>query len=307
MAENIDIKSYFDLADKVDRVIVKDEDDFNKLFSAVCGNDPDNPSTLINIFKSLDHIPITSGVLKFAKKDPFSEDDGIDTEYLFAFFTNPAEVFGDEHAGAHLTIDYLTRGTRYGKVCRDVACRTVLCIEFDNEEDTKKIGSNNAIYSTLNPFNEEFFNNALKAEAKKRHVSADEIIDSLEESYSNVVMRIAYGILGIEYLALINKENYIISSKNVVSLNQEKKGGKKKSKNARSRVPLIRNIYTVNLRKDDEIPKIKLQRKVGPRQFEFTTRGHWRHYKSGKVIWINEHLNCVGKPRKPKDYVANVD
>ncbi len=307
MAETIDIKSYFDLVDKVDRVIVKDEYDFNKLFSVVCGNDPDNPSTLINIFKSLDHIPITSGVLKFAKEDPFSEDGSIDTEYLFAFFKNPAELYGDEHAGAHLTIDCLTRGIRHGKVCRDVACRTTLCIEFDNEEANRKIGNNNAIYSTLNPFNEESIDNAIKNEAKRKHTSIDEVIDALEEGYSNAVMRLAYGLLGIEYLALINKENYIISSKNVVSLNQDKKGGKKKSKNARSRVPLIRNIYTVNLRKDDNIPKIKLQRKVGPRQFEFTTRGHWRHYKSGKVIWINEHLNCVGKPRKPKDYIANVD
>ena len=35
--------------------------------------------------------------------------------------------------------------------------------------------------------------------------------------------------------------------------------------------------------------------------FEFTVRGHYRHYKSGKVIWVSEHTKGNGK-KKEKTY-----
>lgn len=33
----------------------------------------------------------------------------------------------------------------------------------------------------------------------------------------------------------------------------------------------------------------------------FSVRGHFRHYKSGKVVWIEQHVRCDGK-KKSKTY-----
>lgn len=38
---------------------------------------------------------------------------------------------------------------------------------------------------------------------------------------------------------------------------------------------------------------------------EFSVRGHYRHYKSGKVVWIPEHQRCVGKG-KERDKIYKV-
>lgn len=35
---------------------------------------------------------------------------------------------------------------------------------------------------------------------------------------------------------------------------------------------------------------------------EFTVRGHYRHYKSGKVVWIAEYRKGVGKKAKSRTY-----
>lgn len=35
---------------------------------------------------------------------------------------------------------------------------------------------------------------------------------------------------------------------------------------------------------------------------EISVRGHYRHYRSGKTIWIDEYKKNTGKDKKPKKY-----
>lgn len=301
MAEINNKKVFLEGVEKLDRILVKDRKDFDRL-SGMFIDDPENLIPLINIYKQLDHIPIKSGVFRFIKPDPDYSANDIEMEYVFSFFEKPIPVGnGEEKISTHFTIDLLTNGLRRIKKCEDDVCRVCLCLEFaDNEIDNSY-----AAYTIMNPFNDKILEDAFARMAKEDKKSVEDVKSSYGDSHANAAIPVAYAILAAEYLSLINKENYIIESKSVLSADQSK-SSKKKSKKGRNRIPLIRNVYTINLDKDKQLPAVKIPRKVGPRQFEFTTRGHWRHYKSGKVIWINEHLNCVGKPRKPKDYVANV-
>lgn len=35
---------------------------------------------------------------------------------------------------------------------------------------------------------------------------------------------------------------------------------------------------------------------------EFGVRGHWRHYKNGKAVWVNPCRKCVGRGYRSKEY-----
>lgn len=52
---------------------------------------------------------------------------------------------------------------------------------------------------------------------------------------------------------------------------------------------------------DSDEPKRKriIQNKCS---HEFNVRGHYRHYKTGKVIWINEYKKNVGNKKRSKSY-----
>lgn len=302
MAEINNKKIFLEGVEKIDRILVKDRKDFDRLAGMFIG-DPENLTPLINIYKQMDHIPIRTGVFRFIKPDPDYSANDIEMEYVFSFFEKPIPVGnGEEKISTHFTIDLLTNGLRRIRKCEDDVCRVCCCLEFaDNEID-----NSHAAYTIMNPFNDKILEDAFARMAKEDKKSVEDVKSSYADSHAKAALPVAYAILAAEYLSLINKENYIIESKSVLSADQSMKSSKKKSKKGRNRVPLVRNVYTINLDKDKQLPAVKIPRKVGPRQFEFTTRGHWRHYKSGKVIWINEHLNCVGKPRKPKDYIANV-
>lgn len=47
----------------------------------------------------------------------------------------------------------------------------------------------------------------------------------------------------------------------------------------------------------------KEKRKYTPCQYAVTVKGHFRHYKSGKVIWVEHYIRNKDKEFKPKDYV----
>ena len=47
----------------------------------------------------------------------------------------------------------------------------------------------------------------------------------------------------------------------------------------------------------------KENRKYTPCQYAGTVKGHFRHYKSGKVIWVEHFIRNKDKEFKPKDYV----
>ena len=302
MAEINNKKVFLEEVEKLDRIFVKDRKDFDRLAGMFIGDNPKDPIPLINIYKQMDHIPIRSGVFRFIKPDPDYSSTDIKMDYVFSFFEKPIPVGnGEVKMSTHFTIDIITNGLRDIRKCKDDICRVCCCLEFADDE----IDNSYAAYSIMNPFNDGILEAAFSRMAKERKTSVEDVKSSYADNHAEAALPVAYAILAAEYLALINKENYIIESKSVLCADQSMKSSKK-SKKGRNRIPLVRSVYTISLDKDKQLPSIKIPRKVGPRQFEFTTRGHWRHYKSGKVIWINEHLNCVGKPRKPKDYIANV-
>lgn len=47
----------------------------------------------------------------------------------------------------------------------------------------------------------------------------------------------------------------------------------------------------------------KEKRKYTPCQYAVTVKGHFRHYKSGKVIWVEHYIRNKDKEFKPKDYI----
>lgn len=47
----------------------------------------------------------------------------------------------------------------------------------------------------------------------------------------------------------------------------------------------------------------KEKRKYTPCQYAVSVKGHFRHYKSGKVIWVEHFIRNKDKEFKPKDYV----
>lgn len=47
----------------------------------------------------------------------------------------------------------------------------------------------------------------------------------------------------------------------------------------------------------------KEKRKYTPCQYAVTVKGHFRHYKTGKVIWVEHYIRNKDKEFKPKDYV----
>lgn len=65
----------------------------------------------------------------------------------------------------------------------------------------------------------------------------------------------------------------------------------------------IRKVYnptpgiTYIMRRGASEPTIHIQGERHKPRGKFSVRGHYRHYKDGKVIWINEYVKGSGKPR----------
>lgn len=80
-----------------------------------------------------------------------------------------------------------------------------------------------------------------------------------------------------------------------------KKG--KKSK-ATTKMLYVRN-YVVGADMLDKLPH-EVKHRKGP-DHEFGVRGHYRHYKSGKVVWIQPYTRCKGRGEgRDRTYIAKV-
>lgn len=55
---------------------------------------------------------------------------------------------------------------------------------------------------------------------------------------------------------------------------------------------------TYILRRDATEPTIHIQGARRKPSGEFSVRGHFRHYKDGKVVWINQYVKGTGKPKR---------
>ena len=84
-------------------------------------------------------------------------------------------------------------------------------------------------------------------------------------------------------------------SREIIKKNPGKKA-KKKQKPGNSRGAT----YILSWGKTTETKDTKTKHKSP--SHAFSVRGHFRHYKSGKVIWIEEFTKCSGKKHQDKTY-----
>ena len=83
-----------------------------------------------------------------------------------------------------------------------------------------------------------------------------------------------------------------------------KKAGKKNGKRQKT---ATKTLYVKNYVVDTDTV-LAIPRHHRKPDHEFGVRGHYRHYKSGKVVWIEPHKRCVGKGReKNRDFIAKME
>lgn len=70
-----------------------------------------------------------------------------------------------------------------------------------------------------------------------------------------------------------------------------------------SKKKINKNSYTYILLKNKNGNMcIKNKEKHNSPSCQFSVRGHFRHYKNGKIIWIDEYQKCVNNDKKSKVY-----
>lgn len=74
---------------------------------------------------------------------------------------------------------------------------------------------------------------------------------------------------------------------------------KYKKKYKRTPVKIERKVYKVNINKEATVRDKRRYERV---MSKWTVRGHWRHLKTGKKVWVRPHVKGSGKEINPKDY-----
>lgn len=94
----------------------------------------------------------------------------------------------------------------------------------------------------------------------------------------------------------------VVNNDNDKEKPQPNKNNKKKKTNKKK--PLSEGI-TYIIKTSSGEPCIKRQGSHAKPSGQFDVRGHYRHYKNGKVIWIKEYVKGKGKEVKDKTYKIN--
>ena len=75
----------------------------------------------------------------------------------------------------------------------------------------------------------------------------------------------------------------------------------KKNRKGKTKVKIGKHYsYNITITKEQSVEKAKKKKRKSPKG-SFTVRGHWRHYKSGKTIWIDSFPKGEGR-KKVKIY-----
>lgn len=121
---------------------------------------------------------------------------------------------------------------------------------------------------------------------KKRFVKGitDKDIESMLSVYCSLMAFMVYG------KAVADDDEYAV---------EEKTAGKKTPHSGHNR----RTSPTTYIITKTKTPNIRLAKSshASPSS-PFTVRGHYRHYKSGKVVWINEYRKGIGNKKTSKTY-----
>lgn len=93
-------------------------------------------------------------------------------------------------------------------------------------------------------------------------------------------------------LFMLHYKEIVEEKESKIAVTEKKKKGKIIKKHRC--IPLTRKVYVIK----DDFETTKMPIKRNKPNHEFRVRGHYRHYKSGKVVWINEFEKCKGKGNK---------
>lgn len=93
-------------------------------------------------------------------------------------------------------------------------------------------------------------------------------------------------------------KNSVIKSNRMVKLSSKKH---RKSKNKKKPQKLVQTIYTLDEQFNAD-SSVKLKRAYTLPQTEVKVRGHYRHYKSGKTVWIKPSVKYKDKEHIRKEY-----
>lgn len=109
----------------------------------------------------------------------------------------------------------------------------------------------------------------------------------------------------LKYHALMQFMTYYhevvrVESQKVNPVPQKRKG---KKHSHRKVLPLIRKSYIVDdFDKDALVKPEGIKRKYTKPEHEVNVRGYLRHYKTGKVVWVNPSVRYKGKETRRKAY-----
>lgn len=141
-------------------------------------------------------------------------------------------------------------------------------------------------------------------------VSDDNFVDTIKANVSKVIDEAGDNDiinLCIDVLKYMAYHVELISKKDVVAGTIEGSGNYIPKTNDKPRFETSicsRKVYGITKK---VIPvteaEVKEKRKYTPCQYAVTVKGHFRHYKSGKVIWVEHFIRNKDKEFKPKDYV----
>ena len=137
---------------------------------------------------------------------------------------------------------------------------------------------------------DEWYSHDLETVDVARYQERDQI-------YLNYAFRwFALMLLAIYYRPEFERKRHVTAVK-------KKKGKAKKDKSVKT---LSSRKYIISGDFVDDLPKPP--RRHSKPEREYGVRGHYRHYKSGKVVWIQPHTRCKGrKQNNGSTYIARVE
>lgn len=107
----------------------------------------------------------------------------------------------------------------------------------------------------------------------------------------------------LKYVALMQ---FIVYFKEVVKIEEHgtrtRHQAKMMRKDRTKPLPLVRKKYVIEDFDKEKLPRLDGKRKYTKPDSEVNVRGFYRHYKSGKVVWIDPQVRYKGKGKKQKQY-----
>lgn len=144
---------------------------------------------------------------------------------------------------------------------------------------------------------------SMMSDVKSRDANREEIDRLYSENVGNMFMRFAYGIVvsSLTYLAMLKPK-----AKNNLLYASEFAHSKKHTNYTNQSVRNITNpVYDLNYEDNITLTKLTTKHSSWKISCEFQVRGHYRHYKNGKVVFIKSYEKGKGNKIKQTQLQLN--